>query len=172
VPGCSVGACVCLRGVVVVCWRRVRASAPVCSPTLCGRVQVAILCNHQRAVPAGHDGQVEKLDDALGTLHKDIKTAKKEFKGAKAEKDQKAMAKFAKKVETLKLRLQKKEIAREQKEELKTIALGTSKLNYLDPRISVAWSMNHDVPIEKVYNATQRAKFRWAVEMTERDFEF
>jgi DNA topoisomerase-1 len=156
----------------VVCWRRVRASAPVCSPTLCGRVQVAILCNHQRAVPAGHDGQVEKLDDALGTLHKDIKTAKKEFKGAKAEKDQKAMAKFAKKVETLKLRLQKKEIAREQKEELKTIALGTSKLNYLDPRISVAWSMNHDVPIEKVYNATQRAKFRWAVEMTERDFEF
>ena len=25
------------------------------------------------------------------------------------------------------------------KEENKTIALGTSKLNYLDPRISVAW---------------------------------
>ena len=25
------------------------------------------------------------------------------------------------------------------KEELKTVALGTSKINYLDPRITVAW---------------------------------
>ena len=33
-------------------------------------------------------------------------------------------------------------------------------------------SMNHDVPIEKVYNATQRAKFRWAIEMTKPDFVF
>ena len=36
------------------------------------------------------------------------------------------------------------------KEENKTIALGTSKLNYLDPRISVAWCKKYDVPIEKV----------------------
>ena len=31
-----------------------------------------------------------------------------------------------------------------------TIALGTSKLNYLDPRISVQWCKTHEVPIEKV----------------------
>lgn len=36
------------------------------------------------------------------------------------------------------------------KEDLKTVALGTSKINYLDPRISVAWCKRHDVPIEKV----------------------
>merc|ERR1711879_508057 len=47
----------------------------------------------------------------------------------------------------------------------KTIALGTSKLNYLDPRISVAWCKKYDVPIEKVYNKTQREKFRWAIDM-------
>lgn len=36
------------------------------------------------------------------------------------------------------------------KEELKTVALGTSKINYLDPRITVAWCKRNEVPIEKV----------------------
>ncbi|KAL2330551.1 hypothetical protein Fmac_018132 [Flemingia macrophylla] len=36
------------------------------------------------------------------------------------------------------------------KEDLKTVALGTSKINYLDPRITVAWCKRHEVPIEKM----------------------
>ena len=36
------------------------------------------------------------------------------------------------------------------KDELKTVALGTSKINYMDPRITIAWCKKHDVPIEKV----------------------
>jgi DNA topoisomerase-1 len=35
--------------------------------------------------------------------------------------------------------LKKLEMNKTDKEEGKEIALGTSKLNYLDPRISVAW---------------------------------
>lgn len=35
--------------------------------------------------------------------------------------------------------LQKLELQETDRDENKTIALGTSKLNYLDPRISVAW---------------------------------
>lgn len=31
---------------------------------------------------------------------------------------------------------------------------------------------NMDVPLEKIYNKTQRDKFAWAVDMTEADFEF
>ena len=46
------------------------------------------------------------------------------------------------------------------KEEGKTISLGTSKLNYLDPRISVAWTKKWDIPVEKVYNKTQKEKFQ------------
>ena len=57
-------------------------------------------------------------------------------------------------------------------EENKEIALGTSKLNYLDPRISVAWCKKWDVPIEKIYNKTQRDKFAWAIEMADEDFQF
>ena len=46
--------------------------------------------------------------------------------------------------------LEKLEIQKTDKDENKTISLGTSKLNYLDPRISVQWTLTHDVPIEKV----------------------
>ena len=71
-----------------------------------------------------------------------------------------------------------------------TIALGTSKLNYLDPRISVQWCKTHEVPIEKVsrselffflqifcytilqvYTKTHREKFRWAIDMIMNDDE-
>ena len=57
-------------------------------------------------------------------------------------------------------------------QENKEIALSTSKLNYLDPRISVAWCKKWDVPIEKVYNKTQRQKFAWAIDMAGEDFVF
>ncbi|XP_033276065.1 DNA topoisomerase I, mitochondrial [Orcinus orca] len=50
-------------------------------------------------------------------------------------------------------------------EESKQVALGTSKLNCLDPRISVAWCKRFGVPVEKIYNKTQREKFAWALDM-------
>ena len=50
--------------------------------------------------------------------------------------------------------------------------MGTSKLNYLDPRISVAWSKKWNVPVEKIYSKTQREKFRWALDMATADYHF
>jgi hypothetical protein len=77
-----------------------------------------------------------------------------------------------KQVEKLKESLKKLEIQTIDKQENKDIALGTSKLNYLDPRISVAWCKKWDVPIEKIYSKTQRDKFRWAIDMATSDFHF
>lgn len=44
-----------------------------------------------------------------------------------------------KQLDRLKEQLKKLELQETDRDENKTIALGTSKLNYLDPRISVAW---------------------------------
>jgi hypothetical protein len=41
--------------------------------------------------------------------------------------------------------LARMEIARRVKEDLKMVALGTSKINYLDPRITVAWCKSNEV---------------------------
>lgn len=44
----------------------------------------------------------------------------------------------------------------------KEVSLGTSKINYMDPRITVAWCKRNEVPIEKVFSKTLRDKFNWA----------
>lgn len=135
---------------------------------------VAILCNHQRAAPKTHEKSMENLVVKIETKKEAVAKAEKEFKaikkaktGGKVEVDKKKKA-----VERLKDQLEKLETQQVDKEENKTIALGTSKLNYLDPRISIAWCKKYDVPIEKVYNKTQREKFRWAIEMAGPDFVF
>jgi len=37
------------------------------------------------------------------------------------------------------------------------------QLNYMDPRISVAWCKRNEVPIEKIFSKTMRDKFNWAM---------
>lgn len=48
------------------------------------------------------------------------------------------------------------------RDENKEVALGTSKINYMDPRISVAWCKRNEVPVDKVFAKTLREKFNWA----------
>lgn len=50
------------------------------------------------------------------------------------------------------------------KDENKTTALGTSKINYIDPRLTFAWCAKHNVPVEKMFTKTMREKFKWAAE--------
>ena len=92
---------------------------------------------------------------------------KKELSDLKKEKDDPATAKIA----ALKERLTKLELQIKMKEELSTVSLGTSKVNYLDPRITIAWCKKHDVPPPTVYTRTLVDKFNWAMEV-EPDFDF
>lgn len=61
--------------------------------------------------------------------------------------------------------LRKLELNAKVKEDLKTVALGTSKINYLDPRITVAWCKLHEVPIEKIFNKSLLSKFHWSMDI-------
>lgn len=139
---------------------------------------VAVLCNHQRAVPKTHEksmdnlhGKIEAKQEAIKAAEKDLKHAKKAYKNNGSVAEKANAEKKKKQLERLLEQLEKLEIQKTDKDENKTIALGTSKLNYLDPRISVAWCKKHEVPIEKVYNKTQREKFRWAIDMIMNDDE-
>jgi DNA topoisomerase-1 len=68
-------------------------------------------------------------------------------------------------------RLNATKIQATDKEENKEISLGTSKMNYIDPRIIVAWCRSYDVPMEKVYSKTLVQKFRWAQDIPD-DWKF
>lgn len=54
---------------------------------------------------------------------------------------------------------------RQVKEDNKAVALGTSKINYMDPRITVVWCKASETPIEKVFNKSLLDKFPWAMEV-------
>lgn len=62
-------------------------------------------------------------------------------------------------------KIQALEFKKTEKDELKTVALGTSKINYIDPRITAAWCKRMNVPIEKVFTKALREKFPWALEV-------
>ncbi|RZF33097.1 hypothetical protein LSTR_LSTR009826 [Laodelphax striatellus] len=139
---------------------------------------VAILCNHQRSVPKSHETSMTKLKEkiiqkkeAIKEMERHLKDCKREAKDGSA-KSRMAVDKTKKSLERLRDQLMKLEVQETDREENKTIALGTSKLNYLDPRISVAWCKKFNVPIEKIYNKTQRDKFRWAIDMAGPDYVF
>ncbi|KAK1173909.1 DNA topoisomerase I, mitochondrial-like isoform X1 [Acipenser oxyrinchus oxyrinchus] len=140
---------------------------------------VAILCNHQRAAPKSFEKSMENLQAKIEAKRQqleqariDLKKAKVDYEKKKDDKSKKVMEKKAALVKRLEEQLKKLQLQVTDREENKQIALGTSKLNYLDPRISVAWCKKFGVPIEKIYTKTHRDKFAWAIHMTDEDFEF
>ncbi|KAL2091318.1 hypothetical protein ACEWY4_013581 [Coilia grayii] len=140
---------------------------------------VAILCNHQRAPPKTFEKSMQNLQTKIDAKRDQLSDAKRELKSAKAdakvrrdEKTKKAVETKKKAVQRIEEQLMKLEVQATDREENKQIALGTSKLNYLDPRISVAWCKKWGIPVEKIYNKTQREKFAWAIDMADDDFEF
>jgi DNA topoisomerase I len=60
-------------------------------------------------------------------------------------------------------KLEKHRLDMRNKDDNKAVALGTSKINYMDPRITVAWCKRVELPIDKVFPKTLRDKFPWAM---------
>jgi len=111
-------------------------------------IKVAMLCNHQKNVQKNFKEQITKIDDEINKV--------KEDKNKETNK---------KKINKLNLKLKKLKAKKELKLELKNISLGTSKINYIDPRITIGWIKKHDFPIEKIFSETLRDKFKWAFEI-------
>uniref|UniRef100_A0A6T8PCF5 DNA topoisomerase 1 n=1 Tax=Hemiselmis andersenii TaxID=464988 RepID=A0A6T8PCF5_HEMAN len=130
--------------------------------------QVAVLCNHSRAVSKTFDTQMEKMDEKKDEIVKDLTAAKKSLKDKGADKE-----KIKKKIQQLEERISKHETQKEIKQKLAGVALGTSKLNYLDPRITVAWCKKFgDFNLSKVFNKTLQTKFKWAIDEADENFRF
>ncbi|KAG0579975.1 hypothetical protein KC19_4G139400 [Ceratodon purpureus] len=144
--------------------------------------EVAILCNHQRSVSKGHGAQMERLEGKIAELEElideletDLDRAKKgkpplKDSEGKVKRNQNPEA-LEKKIATTKQKIDKMRLDMSVKDDLKTVALGTSKINYMDPRITVAWCKRHEVPIEKIFNKSLLSKFSWAMEV-EPSFRF
>ena len=137
--------------------------------------EVAVLCNHQRSIPKTHNDQMERMDGKLAKVEEELQALHDEYKDAlqnqQSEKKAIDSARVLDKITRKQGQLDKLKLQKKVKEDLKTVALGTSKINYLDPRISIAWCKREEVPVEKVFNKSLLGKFAWAMEANI-DFRF
>ncbi|KAK4153083.1 hypothetical protein C8A00DRAFT_15666 [Chaetomidium leptoderma] len=96
---------------------------------------------------------------------------KKENKTKKVEAEGKgpSVEKLTAAVEKLDERIRTLEMQCADREGNKEVALGTSKINYIDPRLTVVFSNKFKVPIEKFFSKTLRDKFNWAIQSVGED---
>lgn len=146
----------------------------------CNR-EVAILCNHQRALPKTHSSTMERLDTKISVLEEEMAFHKKRLRAIEAGKtpptalpeDNVAAAVVAKRklssdprvignqIKRLKERIRKENINKTVKEENKNIAMGTSKINYMDPRITASWCKKvGEHVLFKIFSKSLRSKFQ------------
>jgi len=137
--------------------------------------EVAVLCNHQKAAAKGFDEAMQKMDGTKLVMEKTYKHLKKHLhhlqeptkfaavKDTETTKLPKDIMGTKKKMAETKIRLDKFIASMKEKEDNKLVSLGTSKVNYMDPRISVAWCKKVDLSIERVFPRTVRTKFPWAM---------
>ncbi|KAG8623242.1 hypothetical protein KVT40_008218 [Elsinoe batatas] len=118
--------------------------------------------------------KAKELDERLKVADELQKKLATELKRGKVEVEGKSMDvdKLQEKVDKLQQRIDTMKIQGEDKKNTSDVALSTSKINYIDPRLTVVFCKKFDVPIEKLFSASLRQKFQWAIESTPEDWEF
>ena len=118
---------------------------------------VALLCNHQKNVSKTLDVQIEKID-------KQIKDLKKKRNKYKENKKNDKVVKITTKIKLYKLK-------KETKNKMKNVSLGTSKNNYIDPRIIFSFIKKFNIPPEKLFTKQLIERFKWASNV-DKDYKF
>lgn len=108
----------------------------------------------------------QELDDRLNDVDEKWKTIQNERRNGKPDVGKKSESNLLTSMQKIEDRLEAFRVNASNKDEVKDVSLGTSKINYIDPRITVAWCKEYEVPVEKVFAKTLLTKFTWAMETT------
>ena len=125
---------------------------------------------------------MEELKDHLSNFKKAKKSAKESSKKTEEDDDDAnknklkkvfpdSVDKTSKVIKGLEQKIAKLQEKIASRDKNKEVALNTSKLNYMDPRITVSWCKKIEVPIERVFPKSVREKFPWAM-YSDLDFQF
>ncbi|KAG6820739.1 hypothetical protein H0H93_012385 [Arthromyces matolae] len=99
--------------------------------------------------------RLDAIKDEFKKLAKERGTKKAVLKRERPiEKIVEVIEKLTEKIKTSALQIEDRDAGKE-------VALGTSKINYLDPRITVAWCKAQDVPVEKLFSKTLMSPGPW-----------
>jgi DNA topoisomerase-1 len=106
---------------------------------------VALLCNHQKNVSSDIEASVKKIEDMI-----------------KKYRDRKKKTKNKDKVKILDAKIITLKMKKDTKVKMKNVSLGTSKNNYIDPRIIFSFIKKYNIPEDKLFNKALVSRFEWA----------
>lgn len=124
--------------------------------------KVALLCNHQKKISKSFNSQISKFNEQITKLNDKLKKAKSIIKKSKKTRER---------IRKIKLDIKKLKLRKRLKIDLKNVSLGTSKINYIDPRITVAFIKKHNLSMDKLFNKALQEKFKWAFD-TDENYNF
>jgi DNA topoisomerase-1 len=130
--------------------------------------KVALLCNHQKAVNKNFNESIKRIDDKIKDKRNKIKQVQRNIAKLRDDDTKSAKKKIKsknKKIKKLKEGVNKYKSLKKSRIELKSVSLGTSKINYIDPRISVSFIKKHNMDLKDVFNANLQNKFAWALDV-------
>ncbi|CAG8937595.1 unnamed protein product [Penicillium salamii] len=130
--------------------------------------------NEKRVADGEKEMKASELEERLNAVKDMEKKFKKENKTGKVEAEARGatVEKLDAQTQKIDQRVETMSVQAQDKEDNKEVALGTSKINYIDPRLTVVFSKKFDVPIEKFFSKALREKFEWAIKSVEEDWEF
>ncbi|PGH16038.1 hypothetical protein AJ79_02018 [Helicocarpus griseus UAMH5409] len=130
--------------------------------------------NEKRVAEGEKEMKAKELEERLEAVKELEAKYKRENKTKKVEAEGKGVTMEKLENQLLKLgqRIENMSLQAEDKENNKEVALGTSKINYIDPRLTVVFSKKFNVPIEKFFSKTLREKFDWAIKSVDENWEF
>lgn len=162
--------------------------------------QVAVLCNHQKSVSKTHVQQIDQIDDRVASMRDQIAAleahaaaledgtivATKKRKRGTSEDDEQTpvegetkerrmpntLEAVQKKIAKIELAIHNLESVKQDKGEGATIQNSTSKINYMDPRITARFCKRSGLPLSKVFPTTLLNRFAWAIAEIEDDPDF
>lgn len=110
--------------------------------------------------------KMEKVNELEKEYAEELKTGEPQIKKSVT------VEKLKSQVDTLTNRILNTTFQLKDKEDNSEVSLGTSKMNYIDPRLTVMFSKKFNVPIEKLFTKTLRDKFNWAIESADENWKF
>lgn len=130
-------------------------------------LKVAKLCNHQKEISKSSTSQIEKTDIKIKDLRRKLNKLQRD-KNKIIEKRKNTGA-INKRISNVKDKIKILKNKKSRQTVSKSLSTGTSKINYIDPRITVAFLKTNNIVanIDKFFNKSQQNQFTWALDINE-----
>ena len=134
-------------------------------------LKVAKLCNHQKEASKLSSEQISKTDSKIKELQNKLTKLNRQKNNLKNQG--KKITAVNKKITNTKKKIKDLKNKKNLQSESKNLAKGTSKINYIDPRITISFLKKVGLfdQIDKFFNKSQQEQFKWAIEVTD-DFRW